>query len=368
MKWFAYADQKIGRKEIVIAIPSMLIGGGILTLPSELVRETIGLDGWIVIVCGGLITLLLAWLIAKLAERFPNESFLKYTTTITSKPVAIILTLLFSVAALLMTSYVIRNIANTAKEYLFDKTPIEVISLTFLLVVIYAVASSRIGLFRLNMLFFPLLLLIILLIMLLNLKWFEFSNLLPVFQTSPQNYLKGMVATLPSYLGIFILFFYLSFAEQPKEAPKMVMIGVCFPIVLYIIVFVVCIGVFGHAATADLLNPTIELAKRAEIPGGILERMEIVFYATWMMAIFNTSAMGFDIAILTIQSIFKNTKKIKVILILSPFVYLISMLPQNYLQLDQFGKFISYTIFILTVSVVVGLLVIAKIRGVKHSD
>lgn len=367
MKWFAYADQKIGGKEVIITVPSMLIGGGILALPSELAKETIGSDGWVIILSGGLIIMLFIWLIAKLTSRFPHQPFFKYATTIASKPVAIILTILFAIVALLLTSYMIRNIANTAKEYLFEQTPIEVISLTFLLVVVYAVTSSRIGLFRLNMLFFPFLIILIILILLFNLKWFDINNLLPVFQTNPQSYIKSMSSVLPSYVGIFIFFFYLAFLERPKEAPKMVVLGVCIPIVLYLIVFVTCIGVFGNAATADMLNPTIELAKRAEIPGGILERMEIVFYATWLMAVFNTSALGFDIAILALQSILKKTEKIRIILIASPVVYLINMLPQNYIQLDQFGRWISYMTFTLTVSVVVGLLVITKLRGVKHS-
>jgi len=40
MKWFAYADRKISGKEIMIAVPSMLIGGGMLTLPHALAKDT----------------------------------------------------------------------------------------------------------------------------------------------------------------------------------------------------------------------------------------------------------------------------------------------------------------------------------------
>lgn len=368
MKRFAYADEKIGGKETMIAVSSMLIGGGMLTLPHALAMITTGSDGWILIIIGGLITLFVAWLITKLATGFPNQSFLTYASTIITKPVGILLTCLFSVIGLLIASYVIRNVANTAKEYLFNQTPVEVIALTFLLVVVYAVASARIGLFRLNMLFFPFLFFIIVLLMLFSLKWFDLDNLLPVFQTSPQSYFKGIGSVIPSYVGIFILLFYLALVEKPKEAPKMVAIGVCMPIVLYMVVFIMCIGVFGHAATADLMNPTIELAKRAEIPGGIFERLEIVFYVTWIMTIFNTATMAFDIAVLAIQSIFKRVDKIKIILILSPLAYMICMLPQNYIHLERFGAFVSYAASISTVSVTIILIIIAKLRGVKQIE
>lgn len=366
MKWFAYADRKISGKEIMIAVPSMLIGGGMLTLPHALAKDTTGSDGWIPIVIGGILAILVAWMVTKLATNFPNQPFITYASAIITKPVAIVLTCLFGVVGLLVTAFVTRNIANTAKEYLFDQTPVEVIALTFLLVVVYAVASSRIGLFRLNMLFFPFVIFISLAIVFFSLQWFELDNLLPVFQTSPQEYIKGTTSVLRSYVGIGILLFYLAFVEQPKKATKNVVLGTCIPIVAYIVVFIACLGVFGHAGTANLLNPTLELAKRAELPGAIFERAEIIFYVVWMMAIFNTATMAFDIAVLAVQSIFKKAKKVKIIFVLSPLAYVICMIPQHYSQLEQFGMFVSYASSISTVSVTVLLLAIAKLRGVKH--
>lgn len=366
MKSFTYADSKIDEKEIMIVVPSMLIGGGILSFPSVLAGETNGSDGWVAIVIGGLFALLVAWLVAKLATSFPNESFIAYTSAIITRPLAILLTLLFGTISLLTAAYVIRNIANAAKEYLFEQTPIEVVALTFLLVVVYAVSSSRIGLFRLNMLFFPFVFMIIIVIILLNFKNIDFGDLLPVFRTPFTGYIKGTGGILTSYVGIGILLFYLTLADHPKNAPKMVSLGVCIVIFLYILIFIACIGVFGHITTANLLNPTVELAKQTEIPGGIFERVEVIFYVIWIMTIFNTAAMAFDIAVLALESVFKKAQKIKLILMLSPLVYVISMLPQNYTQLNQFGTMISYASAASTASVTVLLLIIAKIRGVRQ--
>ena len=368
MKWFTYADPKIDDKEIMIIVPSMLIGGGILTFPRFVADETVGSDGWIVILIGGMLTLLVAWTVAKLATMFPNQSFLSYASAIVSKPIAVILTFLLGTISMLIASYVVRNIANTAKEYLFEQTPMEVIALTFLLVVIYAISSSRIGLFRLNMLFFPFIFLITIIIMLLNIKWFDFGDLLPMFQTSFTGYIKGTGSMITSYVGLGILLFYLALADRPKRAPKMVSIGVCIVMFFYFLVFITCIGVFGHAGTANLLNPTVELAKQVEIPGGIFERAEVVFYVIWIMAIFNTTTMAFDIAVLALHSIFKKANKMTFIFILSPLIYLISMIPENLVELNHFGTFVSYVSAGTTVFVTILLLIIAKIRGMKQVE
>ncbi len=368
MKAFKYGDEKIGEKELMIAVASVVIGGGILTLPTNLAKVTIGSDGWISLAITGFIFVLITWMVAKLAARFPRQTFHTYASSIVTKPVAIILTSLYGILFLLLSSYVVRNIADISKEYLLAQTPVEVIALVFLLVVVYAVSGSRVGLFRLNMLFLPIIILVAIAILLFNLKAFDFNNLLPMFKTSFTGYAKGFKSSITSYLGFGVILFYIAFVKKPKQAPKAAVIGMCIPIVLYILIFITCIGVFGQVGTANLLNPLIELAKRAEIPGMLLERVESLFFVIWLMAIFTTAAMAFDVAILAIHSVLKKISKINIIFVLAPVQYYISMFPQDFIQVTRFGDVISYVLVIFTVFVTVLLLSIAMIRGLKGSE
>lgn len=368
MKSFEYGDEKISNSEIMIAIPSIVIGVGILSLPRDLVAATTGSDGWISILGGGVIAVILTWLLAKLVVGFPNHSFFTFTATILSKPVAIIISLLFAVIWLTITAYEIRRIADISTHYLFDRTPVEVVALCFFLVVIYAVSGSRAGLFRLNMMFLPIILFVALFALLFNLGWFDPNRLLPMFETDLQGYLKGGHTGVVSYLGFGIVLFYMGLVDNPKKTPKMAAIGMCIPIVLYLMFFLVCIGVFGNEVTANLLYPTIELAKGVEIPGGFFNRFESVFFVIWIMAIFNTTALALDVAVLSLHSIFKHTKKIKVIFIVAPIVYSISMLPQNVMEVSSFGSNISTIAVIYTVFIALVLFVVAKLRGVKRVE
>jgi spore germination protein len=269
---------------------------------------------------------------------------------------------------LLLSSYVVRNIASISKDYLLDQTPIEVIVLVFLLVVVYAVSGSRVGLLRLNMLFLPIIILATIFILLFSLKAFDFNNLLPMFKTSLPGYVKGIKSSLTSYIGAGIILFYIAFVKNPPKAPKAAVIGMSIPIILYVMIYLTSIGVFGDVGTANLVNPAIELAKRVEIPGMLLERVESLFFIIWLMAIFTTAAMAFDITVLAISSVLKKTAKIKIILILAPIHYYISMFPQDFIQVSKLGTILGYTVIIFSVSVTVLLLLIAKIRGVKSSE
>ncbi|MGY0694613.1 GerAB/ArcD/ProY family transporter [Virgibacillus sp. FSP13] len=368
MKWFEYGDEKISHREILIAIPSMVIGVGILSLPKEIAAVTMGVDGWIPLVAGGIFITFITWMMAKLAAGFPNQSFLSYASKIVTKPIAIVFTFIFAMIGLMLAAYEVREISDIAKQYLFDRTPVEVVALTFLLVVVYAVSGSRAGIFRLNMMFLPIIILIGIAVPMFNLGWFSFDNLLPFFQTTMGGYKTGITTGLTSYMGFGIILFYISLVRKPERTPKMAVIGTCIPIVLYILLFITCIGVFGNSVTSNLLFPTIELAKEVDIPGGFFERFESVFFVIWIMAIFNTTVMSFDIAVFALGSIFKHTPKLKLIFILSPIVYIMAMLPKDLVAVSTSGTVLSYFAVAFTVVVTILLSLIAKLRGLKQVD
>ncbi|WP_040983954.1 GerAB/ArcD/ProY family transporter [Oceanobacillus jeddahense] len=369
MKRFKYADERISEKEIMIAIPSIVIGVGILSMPKQLASVTVAADGWVPLLVVGIFAIFITWAIAKFASGFHKQTFLTYASKIVTKPVAIVLTCIFAVLSIFITAYQIRKISNISQQYLFDRTPIEVIALTFLLVVVYAVSGSRVGLFRINMMFLPIILLIALTLVVFNLGWFDLGNLMPVLQTPFTGYVEVLKNTGGiSYLGFGILWFYLSLVDQPKKAPKAAAIGMCIPVALYMIIFIMCISTFGNAVTSNLLYPTIELAKVVEIPGGFFERFESVFFVIWIMAIFITATMAMDIGVLALNSIFKKTNKIKIVFILAPLIYLTGMFPQDIVEVELLGTIMGWMMIILNLTVFVLLTVVAKIRGVKHNE
>ncbi len=225
MKSFQYGDEKIRDVEILIAAPSMAVGVGILLLPKQIAVSTMAADGWISIVLAGMTVMLVTWMITKTASRFPRQHFLTYAASLVSKPVAIVFTFVFSVISLLVTAYVVRRITDIAEQYLFDRTPMEAVALTFLLVVVYAVAGSRAGLFRLNMMFFPFICVITLVVLAFNIRFMDAGNLLPVFQTDVTGYLKGIRDSWTAFAGIGMFFFYIMLVERPQKTPAFAAIG-----------------------------------------------------------------------------------------------------------------------------------------------
>src|SRR5699024_6951497 len=398
MNPFKYEDEYISRTEFMIAIPAMIIGVTVLSLPGSIAKATLYSDGWLVILISVLMFTVMAILATKLAVLFPGQSFLSYTSYLVTKPVATIITFIYSIIAILLSAYSICSVAFISQEYLFEQTPMEVLGLLFLLVVVYAVSGSRAGIFRLNILFLPIILFVVLFIILFNIHWFEAVNFLPMFQTNFKSYIYGIKETFNTFVGYGIILFYVSMLKKHQHLSKRVIIGMSIPIVLYIAIFLTSIGVFGHAltdnlkyliiemsipivlyisiyltsigvfghaVTANLKYPMIELAKRIDVPGGIFERVDAFIFTIWMMAIFNTVAITFDVAVYLLSSIFKRIEKKLLTFILSPIVFYISMFPQQIHQMETFGRMINHFTGYFTIVVIIGLLLIAKIRGVN---
>ncbi|GED69252.1 germination protein GerLB [Brevibacillus reuszeri] len=363
-----FAEKLISKNHMGINIASVTIGVGILTFPRTLAKATGAFDGWISVILSGLIAWLIGWMLAKLAARFPRQTFFEYTSIIASKPVGYVLTILVCVYTMLFVSFEIRAIGNISKQYLFYETPVEMITLSFLLIVQYAVAGSRIAMLRLNLLFLPVVFVVIAVVLLFTTQLVEIENVRPFFSSDWRSLLKGTEGVGLSYSGFEVILFYTMLMRNPQEGPRAIAIGLAIPVLLYLTIYMFVIGVFSAEVAKNLTYPTIELAKEVEIPGGFFERVESIFFTIWIMTIFNTCAMWLDITIINLTSMFQRVTKILWIFILSPLIYFIAMLPQNLVDFFTFAEKLTYYGFLIVYLVPIGLLLLAKLRGVKGHE
>jgi spore germination protein (amino acid permease) len=342
MKVNSFGEKPMSSLEMGMTIASMLIGVGILTLPRALATSTASFDGWMSIILAGVVALLAGYLVSKVAIKAGNKSFLDYSVTLVGRPVTFIIAALQFSYFLGFCAYETRAIANISKQYLFDRTPVEYISLAFILVIIYGISGSRSGLLRLNVMFLPLVLLVVGIVIGFGYRWFELSNLEPYFVTPPIGILQGMKEVVYSLLGFEIILYYIMFMERPEKAAKAVLSGIGLSVFIYLIIYQLCIGIFSNIGTMNIVYPTIELAKEIQFPGNFFERFESLFFAIWIMTVYNTSAMGLDLASECLSFMFKKLSKRYRILIMAPVAYLICMAPGDMADINMLANLISY--------------------------
>jgi len=365
MKYFEYGDPKVSALDICVTVASMIIGVGVLNLPRELAKVTKSSDGWISILIAGLLAMIAAFLLAKIAVHFSKQGYFAYTAAAVTKPVAYVITLLLSFYFLSYCSYEIRAIANISKQYLFERTPVEVIALGFFLVVIYAVSGSRAGIIRLNLLTIPFIFGITFVVLSFSLTKLSVVDLKPCFISSITELASGVKASIFSLLGFEVVLLYITMMHKPQLAPKAAAIGVALPIIMSLAIYIVCVGVFSEFALQEVSNPAVELAKEMQIPGEFFERFESIFFTIWIVTVYTTTIMAFDCCIYTLRSMFKKIKHMPAIYMLSPIIFWLSMFPRDVNSFAKMGDYISYLGVGIAVITPMIIYLFAKIRGVK---
>ncbi len=368
LKPFEYGDEEIGSRELMFAVSSVIIGTGALSMPRVIAEKTLFLDGWIILLLGGTICAFLAWVITKIANLFPKQTFFQYTGTYLSKPVAFIVTSIMVLTFVGVTAYQARAISIISQTYLFGKTPIELLSFFYLLVVIYGVSGSRAALLRLNLLFLPIVASAIVALSLLNINLMDTHNLLPLFQTKWSQYALGMKESIFTFIGFEIVLFYSTIVKQKDKAPLAAAKGVMITNLLYVLIYLTCIIVFSYSTTRSLTYPVIELGKEIEIGGGFLERFDAIFFTTWILTIFNTTAMYYDVAVMAFCSMFPSIKKKTFIFVSAPIIYLFNMLPEDVTKLTEYGVYLAWVNMACIIFVPVLVFIIYKLKGGKKSE
>lgn len=358
----------LSKLEFTIALPSVIIGLSILSLPASLANITSNSDGWVVIVIAGGIATIFALLAVHIAAHFPEQPFFKYASTLVTKPIAIIIALLYMVALIIVNAYTTRTVAYIAQEFLFERTPMEVLGLIYLLVVIYAVTGLRIGLFRLNLMFFPIILIVFLLTGAMNAKWFSVANYLPLFKTSLEDYGKGTLEVLYGFAGMGIGLFYICMMEKPVQMTKSVLGGMGITIFFYIVIFLVAIGVWGNDVTANIRLPALELARIVDIPGGLFERVDAFVYTVWMMGVFNTVTIVYDMAVILWMSVFKRHSKPVVVFVMAPVIFFIGMLPKSMDIVYKLTREATIFTLIMTTSIIILFYIMIKWKGISRHE
>ncbi|MDF2835801.1 MAG: spore germination protein [Paenibacillus sp.] len=364
MNNWEYGDELIGQKELVFVISTLIIGVGILTLPRSIAQATQSSDGWISILFAGTLAMGFAWLAAKLTMKFHNRSYLEFAAYVGGRPTGYVIAIFYLLYYSAFTAYISRSVAELAKQFLFERTPLEVISVSFILVVIFAVSGSRTGLIRLTVIFLPFVVVVTGIFLLLGTNLFEFSKLLPIFSASWSNLLDGSKEAVFSFLGFEVVLFYAGLTRQRSKAPKMAVFAVLIATVLYIFVYIFSIGVFSFEVTQNIMYPTIELAREVSVPGEFFERLESLFLIFWLVSTFATTSLSLDVSVLSFRHLMPLQKQ-KILYIITPIIFLISMAPQNIVQLSNLGVWISYSGLFGAIALPMIVLGLAKLREVR---
>ena len=335
-------NSQLSSKQIRTIVITTIIGIGILGLPSN-IAKVMGNDGWIGILLGGLLLLPLVVIINRIFIIYPGKDFFEIGYEVLGKWIFNGFLILFLIYFILLSAFIIRYLGEIVKAFLLGITPIEVLIISFILVTTY-IARSEINIIgRMSYHIYPIIIGFVIFLTLITLTGVNFTEMLPAFQSNFRDIPKGLWISFFSYSGFEILLFTLPFSEEKNKNMRSSLIGVGMVIAIYLIIFIISLSQYGLEQLQRQIFPTLALIKEVDLPGFFIENLEGVVMSIWILAIFATIGPVYY----STGKIISNLVKIKshdiFILPLMPIIYIISLMPQNLIELNEkLGRLIDY--------------------------
>lgn len=355
------SNDQITPIQTAVMVSKSMIGTGILLLPRALAKEVGTPDGWISVILSGFIALLAGYIIVKLSQRFPNQTFYEYSQTVVGTLLGRFFGIVLSLYFMLSSGYLLRVMGEVIRMHLLEKTPIEVIMIVFLFVATYLTVAGINPIARLVELFLPIIVIILMVFIVFSLRDFELDNIRPVLGDGVMPVWKGMNASVLSYSGFEVMLVLTAFMKEPQKAVKSVLVGIGLVIPLYILVVLISFGTISVDELKTVTWPTMTVAKNIEFPGGFFERFESLFSVLWVISMYTTFVLYQYASSLGLGQVFRKQHQTFVYASL-PIIYMVAMFPTDLNYVFKLGETIGYISLFITGIMPTCFWIIAKIR------
>ncbi|MBU5676094.1 spore germination protein [Alkaliphilus sp. MSJ-5] len=357
--------------QMIFILMIAMVGTGILTLPRDL-AEVVPYDHWIILLAGGLVAIVTVLIHGAIIRLKPRKQYFEILCDALTKPIAYIVGFIYVIYLIGFIGLLARIFSEVIKVYLLTNTPIEVINISVLAAAIYLARKGIEVLGRMMEFLFPILITITVFIFALSFTRSDFANLLPVFEITPTEILKGAPTIILSFIGLEMILFFGAHLDEPKKATK-AYIAVVAILLFYMLVITATLAQFGPIQVKALLWPTLDLFDTIELPGLFIENIQVLVMSLWVLAIFSTMAPMFLAATVMTKSLTSSKDHAYLAAPFLPLIYFVSIIPENismtYEMMDIYTKYVASTmIFVIPLIVLISLVIQKRLRREEKAN
>lgn len=355
-------DNKISHLHLRGLLVSTVIGVGVLSLPNAL-AGSMGTDGWVAIIIGGIIMIPIFLMYNKIFSLYPGMDIFQIgKATLGSFLFTIILLISLSYLVILAAS-VTRTLGELIKIFLLQTTPLEFIIVTFIIASSYIATHEIDVVARAGYFVYPVIIAFASLILLIAIPGANYENVLPVFHFSFKDLMKGIGDVSFSFLGMELIVFAIPFVEDKKKIVKSGIMGIATITLIYTLIFIMTLAHFSLNQLEHQVFPVLILIRQLDLPGFFLENMDGLIMALWVIVVFATVAPAYFGAGKILSKIFKTKSHKYFIWILIPVIYFTAMAPDNFIQLlEDMGRVRNILAIVTVVLLPLLILIVGSIR------
>lgn len=342
---------KISHIQLRGLIVSIVIGVGVLTMQKSLV-QTMGTDGWIAIIIGGFTSSLSFCVYYNIFKLHPNKDFFEIGRLTVGSVLTKFFMMFFIIYYLILLALVSRTLGELIKIFLLQTTPLEVIIITFILASTYLASYEIDKVTRASYFIYPIIILFTVMVIFTAIPGSDLTNILPVFRTDLQEIVSGVGNTVFSFMGIEIVLLAIPFVEQKEKVFKTGIYAISIITAIYLIMFFMTITNFSQEQITSQNFPILVLIRQLDAPGLFLENLDGLVMGLWVLVVFVTMVPGYFAMAKFSSKLFKTKKHKQFVLGAVPIVYLIAMIPDNFLQITGNLTYVYYVFAVISGGVI----------------
>lgn len=302
-------------------IVSMQIGIGVLGF-QRLISEDAGYDAWISVMLAGISVNVIVWIMYKICEAVDGDvmSANKY---VFGKWIGNSINTIFILYFTMTCLSLLAGLIEVIRTWMFLGMKPAFFASVYLLLGIYIVNGGfrtvvGISLFGIVVPAY------LLLSFFAPIRYGDFTNLLPILDHTPIQFLKSAYNMTFTYLGYGVLLFFYPFIKEPKKSKKWVHIGLLGTTLFYTFVTVVTFAYFPIALLQKSIWATLEMWKIVKLP--FIERFEYLGLANWALIILPNVAISLWVGSRVAKRVFHVSQRKAVLFIAAIVLVLVLML------------------------------------------
>lgn len=297
-------NQKISVRQLKRLLVMDWIGKISLLLPRYAVR-TSERDFILGILLGVGVTILYTLLVCYLS-RYIKDSFSDYVESRLGRPASFILCLVYWGYMFVNLIYITRVFGAITREFMLPELSENVPCILLLLGGFYAAMEPKERRGRIGEVLYPIVLIPLLILIIVAAFGMKPEYFTPGRANWNLNTVKHTFQVFTAFGGVSLILIEAPFLQKNKVRLSATIKGIVITAVGILAVFIIGIGSFGEQGMKALQWPAITIMSNVVIPGGFLQRFDLLFLALLLLSFFVAASTGIHYLTLTFGLIWKK--------------------------------------------------------------
>lgn len=323
--------------------------------------ESGGTAGWMIPLYTSILALILFFFISKLYTSFEGKDIIDVSQIAGGSFGRILVGLIFIIDYTFILAIMLRIFGEDIKIFALNNSPLSFVIMFFILVMVIASYVGIEAVVRLNALIMPIVIIGFIIVAFGNVKYFDTTNLLPIFGEGLYKVFIKEVSRMSIYSAFSFIFFMVPFIGKNKDFKSIGYWSLIITSIVLTFGTLVCFMVVPYPTSLENFVPYLHLARYVNY-GRFFQRIESIFVLIWTMSVLVYLSAGMFFLVYMIKKTFRLEYYRPLILPIAITIFTLSFIPQSLMAAVMLeGEIIRKFAWIVTFVVPIVVLLVAKL-------